>query len=120
MRLATWQAYVPLSTSRLTSATRTRSGSGATGKTSPWVATIPRQWGHGALWSIGDGEQPHEAHYLKLDISKAGMRLGWQPRWSLETALARAVDWHRSWLQRADVRSVCLQQIDQYNTALNE
>jgi CDP-glucose 4,6-dehydratase len=38
--------------------------------------------------------QPHEAHYLKLDISKAKARLGWEPRWSLEETLHKIVEWN--------------------------
>jgi CDP-glucose 4,6-dehydratase len=42
---------------------------------------------------LGD-EQPHEAQYLRLDITKARTQLNWQPRWSLETALEKTVAWH--------------------------
>jgi CDP-glucose 4,6-dehydratase len=44
-------------------------------------------------YEIDKNPQPHEAHYLKLDISKARSRLGWQPRWNLETALEKIVEW---------------------------
>jgi len=32
-------------------------------------------------------DHAHEARYLKLDISKARHRLGWEPQWRLESAL---------------------------------
>lgn len=44
-------------------------------------------------YEIDTNPQPHEAHYLKLDISKAGARLGWAPRWTLQTTLERIVEW---------------------------
>lgn len=78
------------------------------------VERLCASWGQGASWSLQAGEHPHEAHYLKLDISKARQRLQWTPRWSLETALSRIIDWHQAWLSGADMRAFCLQQINQY------
>lgn len=74
-------------------------------------------WGGDAAWRLDEGQHPHEAHYLKLDISKAKVQLGWQPRWQLATALGHIVDWHRAWLDQADVQAKCLQQISQYQNA---
>ena len=71
-------------------------------------------WGHAPGWQVDPGEHPHEAHYLKLDISKARQRLAWQPRWRLDTALAKIVEWQRAWRAGADMRTVCLDQIDAY------
>ncbi|TXH31576.1 MAG: CDP-glucose 4,6-dehydratase [Burkholderiaceae bacterium] len=82
------------------------------------VEDMVRRWGRGADWQLDPGEHPHEAHYLKLDISKAAAGLGWQPRWNLPTALQHIVDWHQVWLDQGDVRAMCLQQIQQYNDSL--
>jgi CDP-glucose 4,6-dehydratase len=57
---------------------------------------------------------PHEAHCLKLDISKAQARLHWSPRWSLHEALVRVVEWYRAQRDGEDVRRVCLTQIEAY------
>jgi CDP-glucose 4,6-dehydratase len=78
------------------------------------VERLVDQWGDGARWQLDGGQHPHEAHYLKLDISKARARLGWQPRWRLAEALDHIVTWHRAWLAGEDVRALCLRQIDQY------
>ena len=43
----------------------------------------------GCAGSTTPGEHPHEAHYLKVDSSRARARLGWAPRWDLERALER-------------------------------
>ena len=72
-------------------------------------------WGDGAKWALQPGDHPHEAHYLKLDISKARQRLNWAPRWSLDTALARIIDWHQAWRSGADMHAMCLTQISQYS-----
>lgn len=71
-------------------------------------------WGPQARWQVYTGDQPHEARFLKLDISKAHARLGWRPRWNLATALHHIVDWHRSWLDGGDMKALCLAQIDLY------
>ncbi len=83
------------------------------------VERLARHWGGDVGWKLFDGPVPHEAHYLKLDTSKARNRLGWRPSWDLETALSMIVSWHREWLSKHDMRSVCLQQIDQYMDSMN-
>lgn len=71
-------------------------------------------WGNGASWQLDGCNHPHEATYLKLDTSKAKVRLGWQPRWTLDTALERITNWHRAWLRQEDMKQLCLAQIHQY------
>lgn len=75
------------------------------------VEQMVQVWGNETSWQLDSGIHPHEANYLKLDISKARTKLGWQPRWNLAIALANIVDWHRHWLDKGDVQSKCLQQI---------
>ena len=84
-------------------------------RTVQWVVEhLCQAWGQGATWQLQPGEHPHEANYLKLDISKAKQRLDWAPRWSLEHALEHITHWHRAWLERQDMHALCLQQIHQY------
>lgn len=78
------------------------------------VERLCKAWGDDAHWKPQPGTHPHEASFLKLDISKADHRLHWAPRWSLDTALNRTVQWQRAWQQQADMRVVCLQQISEY------
>ena len=78
------------------------------------VERLCSDWGDGATWTLQPGEHPHEAGWLKLDISKARQRLHWVPRWSLETALAHTTGWHRAWLDGQDMRAICLEQISGY------
>ncbi len=74
-------------------------------------------WGYGASWTLQPGNHPHEASFLKLDISKARQRLQWMPRWSLDTALAHITNWHQAWLNGHDMRTLCLQQISEFENA---
>ncbi len=80
-----------------------------------WIVEhLAREWGGGARWAVDAGEHPHEARFLKLDISKARQRLTWQPQWRLGTALSHIVAWHQAWLAGQDMRALCLHQIAQY------
>ncbi len=78
------------------------------------VESMASKWGKEASWSFDEGDHPHEAHYLKLDISKARQSLGWSPRWSLDKALDQTVEWHMAWMQGKDMRSQCIKQIEDY------
>jgi CDP-glucose 4,6-dehydratase len=79
------------------------------------VKELAEQWGGGATWSVDKGEHPHEATYLKLDISKAKARLDWSPRLDLESALGMIVSWVRCYNDGHDMRQVTLEQIKQYS-----
>jgi len=78
------------------------------------VEQMVAAWDDGASWQLDDRVQPHEANYLKLDISKAKSKLGWHPRWSLADSLRRITDWHHHWLSHGNVHSKCLSQIDEF------
>ncbi|WP_374349201.1 CDP-glucose 4,6-dehydratase [Thermomonas sp.] len=80
-----------------------------------WVVErLCAAWGSDATWTMQAGTHPHEAGFLKLDISKARQHLHWRPRWTLEQALSRVVRWQRAWLAGKDMRAVCLQHISEY------
>lgn len=78
-----------------------------------WIVEhMARMWGEGARWELaGDQDQPHEATYLKLDISRARAYLHWSPTWSLQDTLERIVNWQRSWLTEGGAHQLCLDEI---------
>lgn len=76
-------------------------------------------WAKGVGWQQDGGVHPHEANYLKLDISKAKARLGWEPRWQLATALEYISSWHQAWLAHEDMHQLCIHQIQQYSSTQN-
>jgi CDP-glucose 4,6-dehydratase len=71
-------------------------------------------WGEGATWQLDGNPHPREAHYLKLDCSKARVRLGWQPKWDLTRTLQTIIDWHKAYGQNRPMREVSLGQISEY------
>ena len=82
-----------------------------------WIVdNLIQAWGEDASWVLDGGDHPHEAHYLKLDCSKAKARLNWAPKWHLDVALGRIADWQKSYQQGLDMKSVTLKQIADYQT----
>jgi CDP-glucose 4,6-dehydratase len=76
--------------------------------------TLTRHWGLSAGWQHDRQTHPHEATYLKLDCSKARMRLGWRTRLDLETTLKWIVDWYQAFESKQDMRAYCLDEIVRY------
>ncbi|MBC7682208.1 MAG: CDP-glucose 4,6-dehydratase [Ferruginibacter sp.] len=84
-------------------------GDATVGQVAQQLATL---WGPSARVDIPEGgNHPHEAGQLRLDITRARAELGWQPRWSLEDALAHTVAWHRAWLAGDDMAAASRAQI---------
>ena len=70
-----------------------------------------RAWGNGVRWETHADNGPHEAHFLKLDCSKIKAQLGWRPRWHIEEAVEKTVEWAKAWEAGADMRAVSEEQI---------
>lgn len=71
-------------------------------------------WGKGASWQLDGENHPHEATYLKLDISKARHIMAWAPRWSLDIALKKIVDWQKAYINQDDLRVYTQSQIQEF------
>ena len=80
------------------------------------VERLVAMWGDNSGWALDETAQPHEAHYLKLDCSKAKARLGWYPKWSLDVALQHIVEWQKYHQQGTNMHTVTLDQIAFYQT----
>jgi len=78
------------------------------------VEKLTESWGKGASWVLDGGDHPHEAHYLKLDCSKAKARLDWHPKWHLDETLEQIVKWHRDYHQNKNMNAATLEQIEIY------
>ncbi len=63
--------------------------------------------------NVSDGG-PHEANFLKLDCSKVKRVFQWKPRWSVEDAMEKIVEWSVCYLRQEDI-NVCMdKQIKEY------
>ena len=72
-------------------------------------------WPGNNTWVSQDGGHPHEANFLKLDISKAKEQLNWRPAWDLAKGLSKTIDWHQAWINGKDMHDFSLQQISAYS-----
>ena len=81
------------------------------------IDLLIKNWGASASWKQDNGEQPHEAHALKLDCSKARQYLGWSARWTLETAINQITQWHKAYQQNSSMRDISLAQINSYQNS---
>ena len=83
------------------------------------VEQMAALWGADAQWQFDTGEHPHEAHYLKLDFSKARTRLNWHPALSLKDSLALIIDWSKQRAAGANMRELTLVQLQAYQALIN-
>ncbi len=84
-------------------------------QTGALVDMFVKHWGEGLSWRTpANVEGPHEANYLKLDCSKIKSVFGWSPRWNLDTAIDKVVEWSKCWQRQGDM-NVCMEkQIEEY------
>lgn len=78
------------------------------------VDLFVKKWGSGLSWTSQDDCGPHEANFLKLDCSKLKSTFGWQPRWNLERAVEKTVEWSRCWLSGGDIDDCMDRQIKEF------
>jgi CDP-glucose 4,6-dehydratase len=71
-------------------------------------------------WELDENSSPHEANFLKLDISKAKSKLDWSPVWKLSCTLEKIVSWHQAWLNKEDIQAMCLAEIKEYMEDMNK
>ncbi len=57
-------------------------------------------------WHTTAEPQSHEATLLYLDSAKAKSLLGWRPVWTLDVALAKTVEWYRSYYNNGSAESL--------------
>ncbi|MFA6222191.1 MAG: CDP-glucose 4,6-dehydratase [Desulfomonilaceae bacterium] len=88
-------------------------------KSVSWIANkMVDLWGNGASWKTDDSVQPHEAHSLTLDSTKARTLLKWTPKYGVAEALTKTVEWYKTFYDGSDGRTLkkmTLDQIEEYS-----
>lgn len=80
-----------------------------------WVVErLAKSWGDEAFWEADENESPHEAHYLKLDSSKARTRLKWKVILPIHQALEWTVAWYRAYHEDKDMGAFTMEQIHNF------
>jgi CDP-glucose 4,6-dehydratase len=73
---------------------------------------IVKVWGEGAIYEINSNTSSlHEAHFLKLDCTKAHKMLGWYAQWDIDIALDKICAWHKAHINREDMYKYSLNDI---------
>jgi CDP-glucose 4,6-dehydratase len=83
------------------------------------IATkISELWGKGATWIRDASSTVHEAHFLRLDASKARAELGWVPRLATEEALEWTMTWYTARREGSNMAHETKAQIIEYEELL--
>lgn len=75
-----------------------------------------QSWGEGLSWKNLCEEGPHEASFLKLDCSLVKARIGWKPKWKIQKAVEKTVEWTKVYRDHGDIRTCMEQQIKEFRT----
>lgn len=77
------------------------------------ASMVIEYYGKGLLADNSDPYALHEANLLMLDISKAKLELGWEPRMNLKQCIDLTVDWYKKYKDE-NVYTICIEHINQY------
>lgn len=83
-------------------------------QTGALVDLFVKHWKEDIKWIDRYDGGPHEANFLKLDCSKLKATFGWKPRWNLDKAVEKAVEWSKCWLEGKNIRDCMDRQIDEF------
>ena len=83
-------------------------------KTGELVDLFVKHWGEGIKWIDRYDGGPHEATFLKLDCSKLKRTFGWSPKWNIDKAVEKTVEWTKNRISGGNVRECMDKQIREY------
>lgn len=72
------------------------------------------KWGESIKWVNQYDGGPHEANFLKLDCSKVKRTFGWSPRWHVEEAIEKTVEWSKVYFAGGDIPACMDKQIEEF------
>ena len=75
-------------------------------QTGALVDLFVQKWGNGLKWINQYDGGPHEANFLKLDCAKLKTTFGWTPRWNLEQAIEKTVEWTKAWQRDPEANKI--------------
>lgn len=68
------------------------------------VELFRKKWNEDFSWVNQDEDNAlHEANFLKLDCSKLKATFDWTPRWHIEEAVNKTVQWTKIWLSGGNI-----------------
>lgn len=74
-----------------------------------------QKWGENQKWKKFSVENPHEANFLKLDCSKIKAVFNWKPKWHIDEAVEKTVEWAKIYNNKEkDIVSCMEKQIEEF------
>ncbi|MBR5535124.1 MAG: CDP-glucose 4,6-dehydratase [Clostridia bacterium] len=83
-------------------------------RTGALVDLFANEWGEGLKWINKSDGGPHEASFLKLDCSKLKKTFDWKPKWNIEKAIEKTVEWSKCYISGGDIRECMDRQIEEF------
>jgi CDP-glucose 4,6-dehydratase len=65
--------------------------------------TLTHLGSHAPRVTLANDEHPHEAGFLKLDISKIKNTIGWHPILNFTQGVSRTANWYRAYIEEPDL-----------------
>lgn len=75
------------------------------------VDIFAKKWDKGFFWKDQSDGGPHEAGFLKLDCTKLKNTFGWKPKYSIEQAVEKTVEWQKMFIKSDDAYNITERQI---------
>ena len=72
------------------------------------------KWGEGLSWIDRYDGGPHEANFLKLDCSLLKSTFGWKPKWGIEEAIQKTIEWSKVYMDGGDIEAEMNREITEY------
>ncbi|MDR3345658.1 MAG: CDP-glucose 4,6-dehydratase [Campylobacteraceae bacterium] len=69
------------------------------------VKSVKKHWDRVDYEVKQDKDEPHEANFLKLDCSKAHIKLNWKSVWSNEKAFEKTVKWYKNFYENGEINT---------------
>ena len=74
-----------------------------------------KKWGNNLTWiNKSENNAPHEATFLKFDSSKIKRIFGWNPKWGINEAIDKTVEWTKAYSEDKDIIKCCDNQINEF------
>ena len=84
-------------------------------KSVSWILDKLCSLSPGVIYKTKNHHNRHESKFLKIDSSKAKIKLNWKPRWNVEIALKNTIEWHKAWQKNNDMSLFSSEQIRIYS-----
>lgn len=78
------------------------------------VELFVKHWGEEITWKCNKVEGPHEANFLKLDCSKIKNKFNWKPKWNIEKAIEKTVQFSKIELSEDKILKEMEKEIQEY------